>query len=147
MSKLKYCSSCDKDIKYVKEYYAYQPYYLFFRNEILPNTNKIEYEYCDNCFNYRIPTPTRYKHKGYFGEKQVYSCWDKDDYGFVYNIECDHCSEKTKKLQLRLAKFKSKYSYEISEDYHLIIALCNNCNKIHPKQVFKPKINEFCVKI
>jgi hypothetical protein len=70
MSKLKYCSSCDKDIKYVKEYYAYQPYFLFFHNKILPNTNKIEYEYCDNCFNYRIPTPTRYKHKGYFGENK-----------------------------------------------------------------------------
>jgi hypothetical protein len=73
----------------------------------------------------------------YNGQKRIFAYWNKDDYGFMYDTKCDYCCVKSKKLQLRLAHFETKCSsLGIRADFDIIIALCNNCNKINPKQVF-----------
>ena len=102
--------------------------------EIQNNIDKHEYHYCNFCYNYTIVHKNK---SAYNGQKRIFAYWDKDDYGFAYNTTCDFCCVKSAKLQIRLAHFKTKCSnLGIRPDTDLLITLCNNCNKINPKQVF-----------
>jgi hypothetical protein len=128
--------ACDSFIRSPTDSYKFIPQFELCdkTKEIKNNIDKYEYHYCNDCYNYTIVHKNK---SSYNGQKRICANWDKDDYGFVYNTNCDFCCVKSKKLQLRLAHFQTKCSnLGIRADFSLLIALCKDCNKIHPKQVF-----------
>jgi hypothetical protein len=128
--------ACDLSINSPTASYKFIPQFelCIKTKEIKRNLDKNEYHYCNDCYNYIIVHKNK---SSYNGQKRIFAYWDKDDYGFAYNTNCDFCCVKSTKLQIRLAHFKTKCSeLGIRTDFDVPISLCNDCNKINPKQVF-----------
>lgn len=107
----------------------------------IENTHKTNYHegiYCASCMNYNNEATKNKNGKAINREKRIRGWWEKDDYGYIENTDCDFCNEVSTKLKLRLSHFTTNCKYNgIRENNLYFIAICNRCTKKNPKQVFK----------
>jgi hypothetical protein len=145
---MSYNGSCDswgcdrgcRSTDYFIAHYSFIPkFYLY--DEKIENTEKSDYRegvYCDWCMNHKLEATKNKNGKPINREKRIRGCWDKDDYGYLENTDCDFCGEISSKLKLRLSEFTTNCEYNgIRNNNSYFIAICNKCTKMNPKQVFK----------
>ena len=139
------CDRTCRETDYFKPHYSFIPKFFICideNNEKLENNgennNYHEGVFCNSCMHYRHKATKNKNGKNINRKKRIRGCWEKDDYGFLEDTDCDFCGEISKKLKLRLSKFTTNCEHNgIRNDNEYFIAICNKCTKKNPKQVFK----------